>query len=316
MGSKVVVTGGAGFIGSNLVRRLLERGDDVRVLDNLSTGSRTNLAGLESDVEILEGDLRSHERVDAAIRGAQCVFHVGALPSVPRSVQDPLTTNAVNVDGTLNVLIAARDRGAERVVFASSSSVYGNAGPLPLHEELRPQPVSPYAVSKLAAESYCATFARSYGLAVVCLRYFNVYGPRQSPASQYAAVVPRFIEALRDGRAVTFYGDGTQTRDFTYVADVVEATVMAADHRGDAPAVLNVAAGGRTSVAGLARAIGEVLGVEVNVEQRPARSDEVRHSHADISCAKQVLGFRPRVSLEAGLEQTAAALAGLAPARG
>jgi nucleoside-diphosphate-sugar epimerase len=308
MAARFLVTGGAGFIGSHLVRRLLERGDRVRVLDNFSTGSRTNLAGLEPDLEIIEGDLRSHDRVGAAARGADVVLHLGALPSVPRSVQDPLTTNAVNVDGTLNVLTAARDLGAGKVVFASSSSIYGSDGPLPRHEDLQPRPISPYAVSKLAAESYCTSFSRTYGLETVCLRYFNVYGPNQSPASQYAAVVPRFVTALRDGRPVTIHGDGTQTRDFTYVTDVVDATLMAADLRDECPPVLNVAAGGSTSVARLAEAIAAVLGVEVEHERLPARPDEVRHSTADITRAVRILGFRPAVTVERGLEMTVAAM--------
>ena len=195
MARKVLVTGGAGFIGSNLVRRLAELGDDVRVLDNFSTGNRRNLAELAGDVEIVEGELRSYERVHNAVRGTEIVYHLGALGSVPRSVQDPLTSSAVNVEGTLNVLLAARDEGVGRVVFASSSSVYGDARALPLDEDATPAPVSPYAVSKLAGEHYTRVFARVYGLPTVALRYFNVYGPRQDPASQYAAVVPLFVNA-------------------------------------------------------------------------------------------------------------------------
>ena len=229
---KALVTGGGGFIGSNLVRALLARGDDVRVLDNFSTGSRANLAGLESDVELVEGDLRSYERVHAAVRGAEVVFHQGALPSVPRSVQDPLTTTAVNIEGTLNVLLAARDEGVRRVVIASSSSVYGNTGELPRVETQAPDPISPYAVAKLAAERFCTSFSRVYGMEIVSLRYFNVFGPRQDPTSQYAAVVPRFIRAIADGEPVTIYGDGEQSRDFTFVDNVVAANLLAADAAG------------------------------------------------------------------------------------
>ena len=308
MAARALVTGGAGFIGSNLVRRLLERGDSVRVLDNYSTGSRANLAGLEPDVEVLEGDLRSHERVYAAAGGVDVIFHQGALPSVPRSVQDPLTTNAVNVDGTLNVLLAARDRGVGRVVFASSSSVYGNDGSLPREESQPPAPISPYAVSKLAAESYCASFGHAYALETVCLRYFNVYGPNQSASSQYAAVVPRFIAALSAGAPVTIHGDGSQTRDFTYVSDVVDATLLAADQRVEAPVVMNVAAGGSSTVRELADAIGGLLGAPVDREHVPARPDEVRHSRADVGRAERLLGFRARVTLARGLELTAAAM--------
>ncbi|MEA2473709.1 MAG: hypothetical protein QOE06_1624 [Thermoleophilaceae bacterium] len=309
MAARVLVTGGAGFIGSNLVLRLLERGHRVRVLDNFATGSRANLAGVEPDVEILEGDLRSLDQVQAAVRGVEVVFHVGALPSVPRSVRNPLTTNSVNLDGTLNVLLAARDGGVGRVVFASSSSVYGNHGPLPRVESLRPDPISPYAVSKLAAESYCVSFARAYALETVCLRYFNVYGPNQSAESEYAAVVPRFMAAASEGRPVTIFGDGSQTRDFTYVADVVDATILAAEHRGETPIVLNAAAGRSISVAALADAVGVALGVTVEREHLPARTDEVRHSHADVSLAERLLGFSPRVSIERGLELAVEALA-------
>ena len=230
--TRVLVTGGAGFIGSNLVAALLERGDDVRVLDNFSTGSRRNLASLGREVEVVEGDLRSYERVHTAVRGVEVVFHQGALGSVPRSVQDPLTSTAVNVEGTLNVLLAARDEGIRRVVAASSSSVYGDGGTFPRVETQAPNPLSPYAVAKLAAERFCVTFSRVYGLETVALRYFNVFGPRQDPTSQYAAVVPRFIAAIAAGRPVTVHGDGEQSRDFTYVENVVAANLLAADGTG------------------------------------------------------------------------------------
>ena len=230
--TRVLVTGGAGFIGSNLVAALLERGDDVRVLDNFSTGSRRNLASLGREVEVVEGDLRSYERVHTAVRGVEVVFHQGALGSVPRSVQDPLTSTAVNVEGTLNVLLAARDEGIRRVVAASSSSVYGDGGTFPRVETQAPNPLSPYAVAKLAAERFCVTFSRVYGLETVALRYFNVFGPRQDPTSQYAAVVPRFIEAIAAGRPVTVHGDGEQSRDFTYVENVVAANLLAAEAPG------------------------------------------------------------------------------------
>jgi UDP-glucose 4-epimerase len=305
---KVLVTGGAGFIGSNLVRALLERGDEVRVLDNFATGNRANLAALEDDVEVVEGELRSYERVHNAVRGVELVFHQGALPSVPRSIQDPLTTNAVTIEGTLNVLLAARDEGIRRVVFASSSSVYGNSGSLPRAETQQPDPISPYAVAKLAAERYCVSFNRVYGLETVALRYFNVFGPRQDPASEYAAVVPRFIAAVNDGRPVTIHGDGTQSRDFTYVANVVEANVLAADAEGAGGRVLNVATGRRATVDELADAIGEALGRPVEKEYLPSRTGDVRDSWADIDAAAAVLGYEPSVDLNAGLRLTAAAL--------
>jgi nucleoside-diphosphate-sugar epimerase len=304
---QVLVTGGAGFIGSNLVRALLERGDRVRVLDNFATGMRSNLDGLDDDVETIEGELRSYERVHNAVRGVEVVFHQGALPSVPRSVQDPLTTGAVNVEGTLNVLLAARDESVRRVVFASSSSVYGNSGTLPRQESQAPDPISPYAVAKLAAERYCVSFHRVYGLETVALRYFNVFGPRQDPTSQYAAVVPRFLAAIAEGRPVPVHGDGTQSRDFTYVANVVDANVLAADADGAAGAVLNIATGRRASVGELADAVGAVLGKPVEKEYLPTRAGDVRDSWADVSEATRVLGYRPKLGLEDGLRLVAEA---------
>jgi UDP-glucose 4-epimerase len=303
-----LVTGGAGFIGSNLVRALLERGDDVRVLDNFSTGSRGNLAGLE--VEVVEGELRSYERVHAAVRGTDVVYHQGALPSVPRSVQDPLTTSAVNVEGTLNVLLAARDEGVRRVVFASSSSVYGNQDVLPLVETANPDPIAPYGVAKLAAERYCVSFSRVYPLEAVALRYFNVFGPGQDPGSQYAAVVPRFITEAAAGRPVPVYGDGEQKRDFTFVANVVEACLLAAGAEGVGGAVLNIATGRSVSVNELADAVGVVLGRKVEREYLPARAGDIRSSWADVSAARSVLGWEPRVGLEDGLRATAESLVG------
>jgi UDP-glucose 4-epimerase len=315
---KALVTGGAGFIGSAIVRALLERGDEVRILDNFSTGNRRNLAGIDRDVEVVEGELRSYERVHAATRGADLVFHQGALPSVPRSVQDPLTTSAVNVEGTLNVLLAARDEGVRRVVFASSSSVYGNGGELPRAERATPDPISPYAVAKLAAERYCVSFSRVYGdLETVCLRYFNVFGPRQDPTSQYAAVVPLFIRAVRDGRPVTIYGDGGQSRDFTYVSNVVDANLLAAEADDVSGSVLNVATGTATSVNELATAIGELLGLPVEREHLPPRPGDVRDSWADIQAAQLQLGYTAAVGLDEGLRRTVEAMrdASLAPAR-
>ena len=306
----VVVTGGAGFIGSNIVRALLARGDDVRVLDNFSTGSRANLAGLEHDVDLVEGDLRSYERVHAAVRGAEVVFHEGALPSVPRSVQDPLTTTAVNVEGTLNVLLAARDEGVRRIVNASSSSVYGNAGELPKVESQAPDPISPYAVAKLAAERFCTSFSRVYAMEIVSLRYFNVFGPRQDPASQYAAVVPRFIRAIAAGEAVTIYGDGEQSRDFTYVDNVVGANLLAADAAGARGEIINVATGGSITVNALADAIGTLLDRPVEKVYEPAREADVRASWAALHEARRILGYEPQVPFEEGLRRTADHLLG------
>jgi UDP-glucose 4-epimerase len=307
--SRVLVTGGAGFIGSNLVHALVGRGDEVRVLDNFSTGSRSNLDGL--DVEIVEGELRSYERVHNAVRGVEVVYHLGALGSVPRSVQDPLTSNAVNVEGTMNVLLAARDEGVRRVVYSSSSSIYGSAGELPRTEAMAPDPISPYGVAKLAAERYCVSFSRVYErFETVVLRYFNVFGPRQSPHSQYAAVVPLFLTAVSRGEPVTIHGDGEQSRDFTYVSNVVDATLRAADAEGATGRVFNVAAGTPASVNQLADAIGRVLGKPVERRTEPPRPGDVRDSWADVSEARRVLGYEPSVPLEAGLERTASALLG------
>ena len=243
-----------------------------------------------------------------AVRGTEVVFHLGALPSVPRSVHDPLTTSAVNIEGTLNVLLAARDEGIRRVVFASSSSVYGNTNTLPRAEAQAVAPLSPYAVAKLAAESYCLSFHRVYGLETVALRYFNVFGPRQDPLSQYSAVVPLFVRAIAEGRAVGIHGDGKQVRDFTYVGNVVSANLLAAEADGAAGRVLNVATGEGVSVNGLADAIGRVLGRAVERDYLPERPGDVRDSWADVSAAAETLGWRPTVGLDEGLERYAESL--------
>jgi len=301
---KTLVTGGAGFIGSHLVRALLERGDQVVVLDNFSSGRRSNLDELAGEIELVEGDLRSYERVHAAMDGVELVFHEGALPSVPRSVQDPLTTNEVNVSGTLNVLLAARDEAVRRVVFASSSSVYGDADGFPRDEAQRPQPLSPYGVAKLAAESYCRAFWQVYGLETVSLRYFNVFGPRQDPHSQYAAVVPRFIARSLEGKPSVIYGDGNQSRDFTYVGNVVAGNLLAASAPKVAGEVLNVATGGSLTVNELSAAIQQTLGVEIESVYEPARVGEIEHSAADISRATRLLGYEPVQSVEEGIATT------------
>ena len=307
--TRVLVTGGGGFIGSNLVRALLVRGDDVRVLDNFATGNRRNLDGL-TDVEIVEGDLRSYERVHTAVRGSEVVYHQGALGSVPRSVQDPLTSTAVNVEGTLNVLLAARDAGVRRVVFASSSSVYGDGGTFPRTETQAPNPISPYAVAKLAAERFCVSFFRVYGLETVALRYFNVFGPWQDPNSQYAAVVPRFIAAIAEGRPVTIEGTGEQSRDFTFVENVVAANLLAASAEGAGGSVLNVATGGSETVNTLATTIGRLLDKPVTREFTGERAGDVMQSWADVSAAEAAIGYRPSVAFEDGLRKTITSLAG------
>lgn len=305
MGRKVLVTGGAGFIGSHLVRALLERGDDVRILDNFSTGNRGNLAGVDGDIQIVEGELRSYERVQNAVRGQEFVFHQGALPSVPRSVQDPLTTGAVNVEGTLNVLLASRDEGVRRLVFASSSSVYGSQASLPLKESAKPDPISPYGVAKLAAERYCVSFSRVYPIETIALRYFNVFGPQQDPRSEYAAVVPRFITEVMAGRPVPIYGDGEQRRDFTYIANIVDANLRAAETADSNGEVLNIATGRSVSVNELADTIGAVLGREVERDYRPARPGEIPASWADVNAARAALSWEPTIDLTEGLRRTA-----------
>lgn len=301
---RVLVTGGGGFVGSHTVDRLLGDGHDVRVLDNFATGRRENLLDVLSDIDLVEGDIQSYERVSNAVRECEIVIHEAALPSVPRSVQDPLTSNATNVTGTLNVLLASRDAGIKRVIYASSSSIYGASPELPKHEGLLPQPISPYAVAKLAGEGFCRSFWEVFGLETVALRYFNVFGPRQDPFSQYSAVIPNFITALMDGRSPTVFGDGEQSRDFTYVGNVVEGNVLAMDAEVVGGKVFNVAAGQRTSLNELLRTLEHLSGRHVDPSYEEPRPGDVPHSHADISAAERELGFRPRVSVEEGLRLT------------
>ena len=302
--SKALVTGGAGFIGSNLVRALLARGDGVRVLDNFSTGYRRNLEPL--DVELVEGDLRSYERVATAVNGVEVVFHQGALPSVPRSIQDPLSSSAVNVEGTLNVLLAARDAGVRRVVFASSSSVYGDAPGMPRHESQRPAPLAPYAVSKLAAEQYCMVANRVFGLETVALRYFNVFGEHQDPLSGYAAVIPKFIRAMLDGERPTIFGDGETSRDFTHVENIVEANLAAAAEPAAAGRVMNVAIGSSHTLNELVETLRRLLDSDIEPDFAPSRPGDVPESLADVSLARELIGYEPSVAFEEGLERTIA----------
>jgi nucleoside-diphosphate-sugar epimerase len=301
--TKVLVTGGGGFIGSNLVDRLLHDGYAVRVLDNFATGHRHNLETSLDAIELIEGDLQSYERVHNAIRDCELVFHQGALPSVPRSVQDPLTSNAVNITGTLNVLLAARDAGVRRVVYASSSSVYGASEQLPKREDHRPVPIAPYAVSKLAGEGHCRSFWHVYGLETVALRYFNVFGPRQDPASQYSAVIPMFITAFLDGQRPTIHGDGEQSRDFTYIDNVLEATLLAGQVDGVAGETFNVASGERISLNTLIAELRELTGKEIEPTYTDPRPGDVRHSLADVSKAREALGYEPAVNAREGLRR-------------
>ena len=305
----LLVTGGAGFIGSHLVERLAREGHEVRALDNLATGKRENLTGIAGRVTLIEGDIRDAAAVKEAVRGVEVVFHEAALGSVPRSLNDPATTNAVNVTGTLNVLIAAKDAGVRRVVYASSSSVYGDSKEFPQREDHPARPISPYAVSKLAGENYAVAFAKSLGLETVALRYFNVFGPRQDPTSIYAAVIPLFIAALREGRPLTIQGDGEQSRDFTYVANVVAANLLAARAAGVSGEVFNVACGGSISVSALARKLCEIMGKEFKAQYAPARPGDLHRSCADISKARRLLGYTPRVDFDEGLRRTVNALA-------
>jgi len=298
-----VVTGGAGFIGSNIAEGLLRRGDRVRVLDNLSTGSRENLAAA-GDVELVEGDLRDPDAVARAVRGAEGVFHEAALRSVPRSVDDPTSTNDVNVTGTLNLLMACRAAGVRRVVYASSSSAYGDDPSLPKVETLPANPISPYAVSKLAAEHYCRTFARLYGLETVSLRYFNVFGPRQNPESKYSAVIPRFLQLALDGEPLEIHGDGEQSRDFTFIDNVVQGNLLAMDVDGVSGEVFNIACGTRHSLLAIADAIGAFLGRSLDREHTPPRAGDVRHTLADIGKAQRLLGFAPTVHFDEGIRRT------------
>lgn len=298
-----LVTGGAGFIGSNIVEALMKGGHRVRVLDNLSTGNRENLGGA-GEVEFVEGDIRNFHTVREAIEGIEVVFHQAALPSVPRSVRDPVTSNAVNVDGTLNILYAAKGAGVRRVVYASSSSVYGDTPELPKHEGMTPNPQSPYAVSKLAAEQYCRVFASLYGLETVALRYFNVFGPRQDPASQYSAVIPKFIKAMLGGVQPVIYGDGEQTRDFTYVSNVVDANLRAAGAACRKGLAMNCACHDRISLNRLVAEINAILGTSLAPRYEQPRPGDIKHSFAAIELATKEIGYSPSVDFKAGLGKT------------
>lgn len=300
-----LITGGGGFIGSNVVHHLLAKGEKVRVLDNFATGRRENLADVANRIELIEGDLRSRDDVKKAVAGVQFILHFGALPSVARSVEDPWTANEVNIDGTLNLLLAARDAGVERVVFSSSSSVYGDTPVLPKQEDMFPQPLSPYALSKLAGEHYCRMFYNLYGLKTFSLRYFNVFGPRQNPKSQYAAVIPLFINALLKDVPPVIHGDGGQTRDFTFVEDIISANLACCTAPDSAAGgVFNVAWGNRISIKDLASTIAEILGKAIKPVHEPARAGDVRDSQADSTRAHTMLGWKPRISFEEGLKRT------------
>ena len=302
-----LVTGGAGFIGSNVVHKLLADGQQVRVLDNFFSGRRENLADVAHQIDLVEGDLRKPADVAKAVAGVRYILHFGAMPSVIRSVEDPLSANEVNITGTLNLLIAARDAGVERVVFSSSSSVYGDTPVLPKQEDMTPTPLSPYALHKLAGEHYCRMFHKLYGLKTFSLRYFNVFGPRQNPKSDYAAVIPLFINAVLNDRAPVLHGDGGQTRDFTYVDDIVAANLACCRAPESAVGgVYNVAWGNRISIKELALLIAEILGKNIVPKHEAARAGDVRDSQADSSRAREMLGWEPCITFAEGLRRTIA----------
>ncbi|MEX2115235.1 MAG: SDR family oxidoreductase [Pirellulales bacterium] len=301
-----LVTGGAGFIGSHIAEALVARGDRVRVLDNLSTGHLANLDHLRDKIEIVQGDIIDPEIVAAAVRGVDCVFHEAALASVPRSVERPLDTNAACVTGTLNVLNEARQAGVRRLVYAGSSSAYGNQVSSPKRETDLPAPISPYGTAKLAGEAYCHAFWATYGFETVSIRYFNVFGPRQDPNSQYSAVIPRFITAMLAGNQPVIYGDGKQSRDFTFIANVVHGNLLAAD--ADAALVagrtFNVANGRSTDLLQLIAQLNDLLGTSIQPVHEPARAGDVRESLADISQARERLGYEPQIEFEEGLRRS------------
>jgi nucleoside-diphosphate-sugar epimerase len=299
-----LITGGAGFIGSHLAEALVRRGDQVRVVDNFSTGNPKNLDAVRTKVDLLEGDLSDPEVCRSAVEGIDYVLHQAAIPSVPRSVKDPLASNRANVDAALNVLVAARDAGVKRLVYAGSSSVYGDTPTLPKREDMTPNPLSPYALQKLVAELYCQMFTRLYGFETVTTRYFNVFGPRQDPGSPYSGVISLFSAALLAGRQPTIYGDGEQTRDFTYVANVVDGVLRACHAPNVAGEVINVATSGRTSLNTLLQTMERIVGRAVGAVYSEPRAGDVRDSQADITKAQALLGYQPTVSLEDGLDHT------------
>lgn len=307
---ETLVTGGAGFIGSHIARALVRTGARVCVLDDFSSGRAANLDGIAGEIEVIDGNLRDAATVARAVAGTEVVYHQGAVPSVPRSVADPRTTLDVGITGTLNVLLAARDAGARRVVFASSSSVYGDTPVMPKREDMTPKPLSPYAISKLSAEQLCGVFTRLYGLETVALRYFNVFGPNQDPASPYAAVIPKFIAAVASGERPVIFGDGEQSRDFTYIDNVVDANLRAASAPDAAGQVFNIASGRAITVNRMLELVGELLGKPAEATYADPRPGDIKDSLADISAAHEVLGYEPRVSFEDGLARTVAALTG------
>src|SRR5262252_5249748 len=304
--ARYLITGIAGFIGSSIARALLAQGEQVRGVDNLSTGRRENITEILDRIDFREADLLDMEAMKKACTGVDCVFHQAAIPSVPKSVRDPLGSNQANVDGTVNILIAARDANVKRVVYAASSSAYGDTPTLPKHEEMKPSPISPYAVAKLASEYYMVSFYRCYGLETVCLRYFNIFGPRQDPTSPYSGVLAKFITQMLAGEQPTIFGDGSQSRDFTYIDNAVHANLLAAKAPADqvAGGVFNVATGTRADLNETFRLLKKLTGYNGSVKYGAVRDGDVKHSLADISRAEAGLGYKPRVDFEEGLRRT------------
>lgn len=301
---KYLVTGGAGFIGSNIAHELLERGEQVRIIDNFSTGLRSNIIEIQDSIELIDGDIRDFWTVREAVEGIDYILHQAALPSVPRSISNPLTSNSVNIDGTLNLLEASRQADVRRIVMASSSAVYGDTPVLPKHEEMSRNPLSPYAITKMANEEYCRVYYELYGLETVCLRYFNIFGPRQDPNSQYSAVIPKFIAALRSDQSPVVYGDGEQSRDFTYIANTVSANLLATTSEAAPGNVYNIACGGQFTLNTLLDSLREIIGVDTKAKYDPTRQGDILHSFADISKAEKDLNYKPEVSFKEGLEKT------------
>ena len=299
-----VVTGGGGFIGSHIIENLVRQRNTVKVIDNFSTGKRENIDAFKNDVEMIEADLAETKNLAQFLKGADYVIHQAAIPSVPKSILDPLKSHNANVNGTLNLLLACRDAGVKRFVYASSSSLYGDSPTLPKHESMMPNPLSPYGAQKLFAEMYCQVFTKAYGLETVSLRYFNVFGPRQDSTSQYSGVLALFIPAVLQGRRPTIYGDGLQSRDFTYVQNVVEANLLACKVPGVAGQVFNVACGDRITVNSMLHQINKIVGVDISPIYAEPRSGDIKHSQADITRAREHLGYEPKVSFEEGLRAT------------
>lgn len=298
-----LITGGAGFIGSNIARKLLEKGESVRIIDNFSTGRKSNLHDLTDHVELIDGDIRDYWTVVQAVKGIDYILHQAALPSVPRSIENPLTSNSVNVDGTLNLLEAARHAGVKKMVMASSSSVYGESEELPKHEKMMPSPLSPYAVSKLTNEYYCRVYWNLYQFPTVCLRYFNIFGPYQDPNGAYAAVIPKFIDSFMKGEAPTVFGDGEQSRDFTYIDNCVQANLLCATNDKIAGDVFNVACGGQFTLNELLDEMRKIMGVDIKANYAPPRAGDIKDSFADVSKLGKY-GYKTEVSFVDGLKKT------------